>query len=764
MSGSLTEGNATDFSTGSANALNGDVITSIDVNDYQASYIQVTGTFVASSRVQGSNDGTNFNDIAVLNASSVIAPSILDITAPGIFYCPTPFRFFRLRVTAYTSGTVSGLAFFQRSISGDVGPRANPGQKPDSTFDNFRIQGLEPGNTTSTPLVASATYRGTWFKWNESYLKLAISVNADQAGSLWVDLSDSAVPTNGDESSVTTTLFYTYDPSVEALFRLQIPVQSSWVRVRYTNGLAAQSIFTFNTILIHNDPGLAELQLKTLPVRSQLAGIVRNLPALLNAAGTALQEVPVASSGNPKVHVAHIEDDVLIEPLDTAKATQTVVGTAATQIDASPLTNRRVVNVTCDGPGRIAIGHSSGITFDAASIRVPVGASRTFGISESVPLWAIVENLGGSQSTLHRSPGAASGTATNPTNATSSNNVYANITAAAQTINANTFTAGTTNPLVAVRLGIEGNKQSGQTETVAFQDNVTGSAGNVGSVVSASVTFATGHVYLAAISRENGSAVVTGVSGMSLTWTQVATIANGTSRAVDVWYAIGSGGSSGAVTASFDRNAANSHIAVSRYSNVDTATPIQASATNTGNSASPSTAAIACTNKGMSFLAVCMDNHTFTAGAGYTLISSDTTPSGSNRDGLGTERKALVSTGTETPTGTIDSSVQWAAIGLTLIPKAALDPIVTLSYTLSAVPGATTGNITFTLSSDATFTVDVTGDRAWVVGDIVNVAVIATGLTIGGAAANIDEVYLELVDSTGASSRVSVWQGSKAVS
>lgn len=639
------------------------------------------------------------------------------------------------------------------------------GQKPDSSFDNVRLQGQEPGNSTSTPLNASVTYRGTWFKWQETYLKLGISVNSDVAGSLWIDFSEATTPTNGDDSSVYSSFFYAYDPTVESLFREQVPVQSKWVRVRYLNGIAAQSVFTFNTILLTTDPGSAALQLKTLPVRGQVASIVRNIPALLNAAGTALQEVPISTLGNPKQSIAEIHDDVLIEPLATAKATQTVVGITAVQVDASPLSNRRVVNVTNDGPGRIAIGHSSGITFDSLSIRIPTGASRTFGIDENIPLWAIVENLGGAQATFHRSPGAATGTATNPTNATSSNNVYANITAAAQNINANTFTAGTANPLVAVRLGIEGNKQASQVETVAFVDNVTGNAANVGSVsTTSSVTHAVGHVYLAAVSRENGSAVVTGVAGLGLTWTQVGTQANGTSRAIDVWYAVGNGTTGGTVTASFDRNATNSHIAVSRYSNVDPNAPIQAFAVATGNSTTPAVAAIACTNKGMSFLATCMDNHTFSAGSGYTLISTETTAAGASRDGLGTERKAITVTGTETPTGTIDSGVQWAALGLTLTPKPAVDPIVTLSYTLSAVAGATSGNVTFTLSSDQSFTIDVTGDRSWVVGDIVNVAVIATGLTIGAAAANIDEIYLELVDSTGSSSRVSVWQGGKAVS
>jgi len=639
------------------------------------------------------------------------------------------------------------------------------GQKPDSTFDNVRIQGLEPTNSTSTPLNASATWRGLWFKWQNSYLKLGISVNSDVSGSLWIDFSDVETPVDGDESSVSTSLFYAYDPAVETLFREQVPVQSKWVRVRYTNGIAAQATFTFNSVLLNADPGSLALQLKTLPVRGQLVSVVRSVPALMNAAGNALQEVPISSLGNPKNSIDEIHDDILVEPLSSALASQTVVGTTATRLDPSPLANRRVISVSNDGPGRVAVGHSSGITFDSGSIRIPVGSSKTFGVDAGIPFWGIVENLGGSQTLLNRNPASASGTATNPNNAISSNNSYANITANAQTVNATGFTAGTTNPLVSVRLGIEANKQASQNETVAFQNSVTGNAGNVGSVAtSATMTGVNGHVYIAAISTENQNATVTGIAGLSLTWTFLQTVTAGGTRKVEVWYAVGNVSvTTSVVTASLSQNGTNSHIAVSRYSNVDNVSPIQDSITATGNNTTPTTAALACTNKGMSYLAVVFGNNTMTAGSGYTLISSEKSASGTV-DGLGTERKPITSTGTETPTANLtEGSAKWRAIGLTLTPAPAVDPIVTLSYTLSAVPGATSANLTFSSSSDTTQYVDITTDRVWVVGDIPNVNVIATGQTISAAAANIDLVFLELIDSTGSSSRVSVWQGAKAV-
>lgn len=641
---------------------------------------------------------------------------------------------------------------------------APTGAKPNGTFTTGQAQGIEAGNTTSTPLGIGATFRGTWFKWQETFSKLAISVNSDVAGTLWIDYSDAASPVNGDDSSVYASTVYAYNPSTNPLFREHVPVQSQWVRVRYQNNGVAQSVFTFNTVLLVNDPGLVALQLRTLPVKDQLAGITRNVPAIPTADGSGFQDLPVASDGSPKSYVTHIQDDVLIEPLSSGQASQTIVGTTPVQLDASALANRRVISVDNEGPVRVALGHSSGITFDTASIRVPVLGSKTFGIDATLPLWAVAENLGGIQNTLTRAGSTAAGTATSPSNALTSDNVYAQMTAAAQTVDISGFTAGTSNSLVSVKLGIEANKASGPNQTVTFQEHQTGSAGNVTSVnTTSNLTAATNHIYIAAISRRNASAAVSSVTGLGLTWGLLASQANGASGIVDVWYAQGTPTMSGLVTANFSAAATNCHIAVTRYSNVNTTTPILNFQVNTGNNSAPTTAALTTATNGYSYMAVFGGNRTMTAGSGYTLESSELINSAGNSDSLSVEDKAIASGGTDTPTGTLSGNTNWAAVSVSLNPAPPVDPIVKLAYTLSGVGGATSQNIAVTSGSDVVTKVDVTSDRTWLVTDIPNVHVIATGITIGGAPINIDQVFLELTDTTGNTARVSVWQGGKAV-
>ncbi len=636
------------------------------------------------------------------------------------------------------------------------------GLNPNDSFINIRAQGPHSGNSSTTPLAANATFRGTWFNWQANYLKLITALKSDTSGTLFIDFSEAVNPANGVDTDVTDFVTIPYNASAAvSLLKRHTPVQSLWVRHRYTNGITAQSTFLLDAAFVVNDPGLTLTPASIVPTVNAMAGIVRNLPAVLNAAGTAYQEVPVNSTtGKPEVDINKFHDDLLLKSHTSASATQLSIGTTATRVDTSPLSNRRNVIIANDGSSNVAIGFSNAITYTTQSFKLAAGASRELRIGESVPIWAITENTGGIQTVLTRSGSTNSGTATNTANALVSDNIYANITAAAQTVNIGGFTAGTANPLVSVRLGMESNKQSGQFETVTYQDVVTGNAAATGSVsTSATVTAATNHLYIAAIGRESSISVTT-VSGLGLTWTQVIQQNSpDNNRAVGIWYAIGTPTGNSVVTASFSAVAALSHISVSRFSNVNPTTPIQAFLGSSANDSAPSTGGLSATNKGMVVFATEYDNATtFTPGAGYTTISAEF-----GNEGLGVMRKAVVATGTETPTSTINANKNWAGIAVTLNPAVATDPRVTLSYTLSSVPGATSGIVTLTSSTDSTSYVNVTSDRMWVVADIPNVNVIATGTTIGSAAANVDYLFLELTDTTGNTTRVSLIETGETV-
>jgi hypothetical protein len=635
------------------------------------------------------------------------------------------------------------------------------GKNPDGFFVNSRVQGLDSANSTTTPLAANAIYRGNWVKWSEDYTSVVSIFKADVAGTLYLEASQEEFPVDGSDVSVSFLLELPYDPNVNPVIRRNSPLQSRWARHRYVNGPAAQSTMNLTAILTTTDPGDTYAESSSIPTHATFVGQHRSISTIVNADATGYQDIPVDPlTGDPRMTVQTIRDDILYKPMDSVAVEQGVVSITPVQIDSPPLANRRKVYISNDGLSNCAIGFTSGITYNSGSFVLKAGKERELDLDASVPLWAVAENSGGVSTVLTRTGTTTGGTAANAGNTLLSDNLYANITSNGQTATVTGFTAGTANPLVSVKLGVEGKKQAGQFETVTYQDTQTGSAGNIGSVsTTGAVTFAVGHLYLAAISRENVNAIVTGLSGLGMSWTQVATSVNGANRSVDVWYAIGvTPVANAVVTASFSNTATNAHIAISRYSNANLSTPIQDFKTSIANSASVTTATLAGTNKGMSFLAVAMDNNTFTPGVGYTERSDEVTPAGGSRDGLATETKPLVSTGSEVPTGTISGAVQHAAVALTILPADAINPRVTLSYELSAVPGATSGLVTVSSATDTSALVDVTGDRAWVVADIANIKVIATGTLISAAAADIDQLYVEVTDTTGNSTRISILQ------
>lgn len=673
---------------------------------------------------------------------------------------------FRIGTILHPIGTGIMTQPLNQSITDDsfsqLVRNVNTGQNPDGNFNNERVQGTVANNSSMTPLAANGVYRGTWTKWSDGYLTLVSTVRSDVAGNLFIDASDAANPTNGVDTDVTNFGQIVYNPSLTPVGRRNTPLQSVWVRHRYVNGPAGQTIFNLNAILTTSDPGDVYLPSNQMPEFTTLTAQVRSVQTVLNGAGTAYQDVPIDSAtGTPKTTISAIRDDILYQPLSSALATQLTVGTTPTQLDLTQVANRRGALISNDGPSNCAVGFSSGITYDSAAFRMVAGSVRTLPFSNAVQLWAITQNTGGTQTTFTRSGTTGSGTGGSTGNATASDNVYATISTNAQTVAVNGFTAGTANPLVTVQIGMEANKQTGQTETISFDEAQVGAVTASGTVASASLAGGSNKLYVAFVTRNDAAGTVTSVTGGGQSFTPlVQNIANG-NRRIDAWYAFGTF-TAGAVTATLS-SSTNAHISVHRYTNVSSSAPIQASGSTTGSGTSVSGPALSGTTKGYSILGISHGDTSGTAGAGYTERSDQANGSGSNTDGLATETKALVATGSETGTYTLAVSAAWAAIGITLTPATALDPTITLSYELSAVPGATSSPIILSSGTDVTTKVNITPDRAWVAGDIPNIKVIATGTSIGSAIANIDYLFVEIVDTTGNTTKISLIQGGEAV-
>lgn len=169
-----------------AGSLNADLVASTDVSAYKFVSLQVTGTWVGTLTFQGCNDNSNFSSILLttLNPNSVNFAQTT--TGNNIFIGFVPTRYFRVRMTSYTSGTANATlecytvppSFFSTYIAGSV-LSAQSGtwtvQMPTSTTGTLTSV---TAATSNTQLLASNTARKGMYVFNESTAIMYLAFNA----------------------------------------------------------------------------------------------------------------------------------------------------------------------------------------------------------------------------------------------------------------------------------------------------------------------------------------------------------------------------------------------------------------------------------------------------------------------------------------------------------------------------------------------------------------------------------------------------------
>jgi hypothetical protein len=97
--------------TGSASANNTDLIASTDVREYRSFSLQLTGTFGATVRAQGSNDGTMWQYVPLQEVGGSNQPTwnVNASSATTAYHGAVTTKYLRVRTTSYSSGTVNAV-------------------------------------------------------------------------------------------------------------------------------------------------------------------------------------------------------------------------------------------------------------------------------------------------------------------------------------------------------------------------------------------------------------------------------------------------------------------------------------------------------------------------------------------------------------------------------------------------------------------------------------------------------------------------------
>lgn len=177
-----------------------------------------------------------------------------------------------------------------------------------------------------------------------------------------------------------------------------------------------------------------------------------------------------------------------------------------------------------------------------------------------------------------------------------------------------------------------------------------------------------------------GSPAVSSVAGLGLTWALVAAQCAGqNTRRLEVWYAIGSPTSDGAVTATLASAPDVAYISVQRWSGAVTAAPIGASSKYNTNGVNGACSGGADNDDATGAITTTADNSAVVVGVAFDVDESLAATSGwteLNRSqtsseiiGLGTEYKRVATAGAVTvgAANNLESTTDWALVAVEIL-------------------------------------------------------------------------------------------------
>jgi hypothetical protein len=216
------------------------VLFTVDTLGWDSVAFQTTGTWTASVVFEASDDNTTFystNVYGVLGGGTSATTNV-----NSAFSYTAQHRYFRARVSAYTSGTVGAVGYM----------RTGPSQ---AAFTSVLGTGSATiGSTigaswfsdTSTPLSSAATFTGTTRDLGATattvpWAYFGSTFYSDVAGTAFVEFSNNNstwYPWNG---SAGTAL------AAGSTVDIKAPIRARYYRARYVNGATAQGTFNVNT-------------------------------------------------------------------------------------------------------------------------------------------------------------------------------------------------------------------------------------------------------------------------------------------------------------------------------------------------------------------------------------------------------------------------------------------------------------------------------------------------------------------------------------
>ena len=207
---------------------------------------------------------------------------------------------------------------------------------------------------------------------------------------------------------------------------------------------------------------------------------------------------------------------------------------------------------------------------------------------------------------------------------------------------------------------------------IAVVQTVTGNSASQTSIALASWTPAANDLILLAVLTRGTSVTHSSVAGNGLTWTQILQLNGSTNIRASLWRGLAASPTIGQVSVTLSGAPASALAVATRFSGVDTTTPVEASASaSNALDAAPTVNVTTLTANAWGFAAIFDRGSTFTVGSGESAISiNNVTGTSGNVLNISTEQQLVSSPGAVTLNGTWSAAVTWVAIAAAIKPAA----------------------------------------------------------------------------------------------
>ena len=163
-----------------AGALNADLVPSTDVSGYSTFALQILGTFVGTLTLQGSNDNTNFTPVYGTWVNNT--QPVNTMTTTGMITGSCNFRYFRVRMTAYTSGTATGTLELKTVPFAPTNILAQVSGSVTSTPVSARNLGSITTSSSSILSTSAAGFSWAYVTIHGTYAGISFGITASDDG------------------------------------------------------------------------------------------------------------------------------------------------------------------------------------------------------------------------------------------------------------------------------------------------------------------------------------------------------------------------------------------------------------------------------------------------------------------------------------------------------------------------------------------------------------------------------------------------------